>query len=118
MRWIPPPLEPEGVTNAMTVLLNQVEGAPMKTKISMRAIDLAKGSLQVCVVGQDGAVLSNRAMSRTRLAALLAEQPTCVVAMEACATSHHLGAAGAGLRARGPSGSSCLREAVCKAAEE
>jgi len=28
-------------------------------------------------------------MSRTRLAALLAEQSTCVVAMEACATSHH-----------------------------
>jgi hypothetical protein len=64
---------------------------PMKTKISMLAIDLAKGSFQVCAVGQDGAVLSNRAMSRTRLAALLAEQPTCVAAMEACATSHHWG---------------------------
>ncbi|RDC71400.1 IS110 family transposase, partial [Rhodovulum sp. 12E13] len=63
----------------------------MKTKISMLAINLAKGSFQVCAVGQDGAVLSNRAMSRTRLAALLAEQPTCVVAMEACATSHHWG---------------------------
>ena len=63
----------------------------MKTKISMLAIDLAKGSFQVCAVGQDGAVLSNRAMSRTRLAAMLAEQPTCVVAMEACATSHHWG---------------------------
>ena len=63
----------------------------METKISMLAIDLAKGSFQVCAVGQGGAVLSNRAMSRTRLAALLAEQPTCVVAMEACATSHHWG---------------------------
>ena len=91
MRWISPPLEPEGVTYAMTVLWNQAEGAPMKTKISMLAIDLAKGSFQVCAVGQDGAVLSNRALSRTRLAALLAEQPTCVVAMEACATSHHWG---------------------------
>ena len=30
-------------------------------------------------------------MSRTRLTALLAEQPTCKVAMEACATSHHWG---------------------------
>lgn len=63
----------------------------MKTKISMLAIDLAKGSFQVCAVGQDGAVVSNRSMSRTRLAALLAEQPACVVAMEACATSHHWG---------------------------
>jgi transposase len=63
----------------------------MKTKINMLAIDLAKGSFQVCAVGPDGAVLSNRAMSRTRLTTLLAEQPACVVAMEACATSHHWG---------------------------
>ena len=62
-----------------------------ETKISMLAIDLAKGSFQVCAVGSDGAVLSNRAMSRTRLASLLAEQPVCVVAVEACATSHHWG---------------------------
>ena len=89
MRWVPPPLEPEGVAYAMTVLWNQAEGAPMTTTISMLAVDLAKGSFQVCAVGQDGAVLSDRALSRTRLAALLAEQPTCVVAMEACATSHH-----------------------------
>ena len=59
-----------------------------KTKISMLAIDLAKGSFQVCAVGSDGAVLSNRAMSRTRLASLLAEQPVCVVAMEAYVTCH------------------------------
>lgn len=62
-----------------------------KMEISMLAIDLAKGSFQVCAVGSDGSVLSSRAMSRTRLASLLAEQPVCVVAMEACATSHHWG---------------------------
>ena len=61
------------------------------TEISMLAIDLAKSSFQVCGVGPDGAVLFNRAMSRTRLAALLADQPACAVAMEACATSHHWG---------------------------
>ena len=61
----------------------------MTKTISMLAIDLAKGSFQVCAVGADGEVLSNRAISRTRLASLLAEQPACVVAMEACATSHH-----------------------------
>lgn len=63
----------------------------MTTKISMLAIDLAKGSFQVCAVGPDGTVLYNRVLSRTRMAALLAEQPACVVAMEACATSHHWG---------------------------
>lgn len=63
----------------------------MTTKISTLAIDLAKGSFQVCAVAADGAVLYNRVMSRTRLAALLADQQACVVAMEACATSHHWG---------------------------
>ena len=44
----------------------------MTTKFSMLVIDLAKGSFQVCAVGPDGAVLYNRALSRTRLTALLA----------------------------------------------
>lgn len=61
----------------------------MTTKISMQAIDLAKGGFQVCAVATDGVVLYNRALSRTRFAKLLVEQPACVVAMEACATSHH-----------------------------
>ena len=63
----------------------------MTTKISMLAIDLAKGSFQVCAVGPGGMVIYNRALSRSRLIALLADQPACVVAMEACATSHHWG---------------------------
>lgn len=63
----------------------------MTSKISILAIDLAKGSFQVCAVGLDGMVVFNRAMSRTRLATLLADHPACIVAMEACATSHHWG---------------------------
>jgi hypothetical protein len=59
----------------------------MTTKINMLAIDLAKGSFQVRAVGLDGTVLYNRSLSRTRLATLLTEQPTCMVAMEACATA-------------------------------
>ncbi|PZX35803.1 hypothetical protein LY56_03591, partial [Roseinatronobacter thiooxidans] len=57
----------------------------MTSKISILAIDLARGSFQVCAVGQDGMVVFNRAMSRTRLATLLADHPACIVAMEACA---------------------------------
>jgi len=63
----------------------------MTSKISILAIDLAKGSFQVCAVGSDGTVLYNRALFRNRLATLLGEQPACIVAMEACATSHHWG---------------------------
>ncbi len=47
----------------------------MTTTINMPAIDLAKGSFQVCAVTADGAVLYNRVLSRMRLAALLAGQP-------------------------------------------
>ncbi|MBG6178609.1 transposase [Labrenzia sp. EL_208] len=61
------------------------------TGISMLAIDLAKGSFQVCAIGPNGSVVYNRALSRSRLIALLADQPACVVAMEACATSHYWG---------------------------
>ncbi|MGP9790233.1 hypothetical protein [Roseinatronobacter sp. NSM] len=59
----------------------------MTSKISILAIDLAKGRFQVCAVGPDGVVVFNRAMTRTRLA----DHPACIVAMEACATSHHWG---------------------------
>lgn len=40
----------------------------MTISISMLAIDLAKGSFQVCAVGPEGTVLYNRSLSRTRLA--------------------------------------------------
>lgn len=43
----------------------------MTRPINMLAIDLAKGSFQVCAIGREGAVLYNRMLSRTRLAALL-----------------------------------------------
>lgn len=60
-------------------------------QLSMLAVDPAKGSFQVCGVAPDGAVLFNRAMSRPRFLQYLTEQPACIVAMEACATSHHWG---------------------------
>ena len=61
------------------------------SEISILAIDLAKNSFQVCGVRSDGVVVFNRAVSRTRLIQLLSDQSPCVVAMEACATSHHWG---------------------------
>jgi hypothetical protein len=53
------------------------------TEISVLAIDLAKGSFQICAVGPGETVPYNRAMPRPRLASLLADQPSCVVAMGA-----------------------------------
>lgn len=61
------------------------------SEINMLAIDLAKRSFQVCAVESSGSVIFNRTFSRSKLMELLAGLSPCIVAMEACATSHHWG---------------------------
>jgi transposase len=58
------------------------------SNVYVLAIDLAKRSFQVCATECGGAVLFNRSVSRVRLMRLLQAQTPCIVAMEACATSH------------------------------
>ena len=60
-------------------------------EVSILAIDLAKHSFQVCGTSLEGEVIFNRKYSRPKLEQLLAEHPACLVAMEACGTSHHWG---------------------------
>ncbi|TWB83075.1 transposase [Nitrospirillum amazonense] len=66
------------------------------------AIDLAKRHFQVCATDFSGKVLFNRAFSRQKLMVFLSGQPRCIVAMEACSTSHYWGrlAEGAGHEVR------------------
>lgn len=53
-------------------------------------IDLAKKSMQVCLLGMDQKVLSNKKISRGKLMLELSKIDSDVpVAMEACGTSHH-----------------------------
>ncbi|MDF0603165.1 hypothetical protein P1J78_20680 [Psychromarinibacter sp. C21-152] len=59
--------------------------------ISILAIDLAKGSFQVCGVDASGTIMFTRAVSRPKLHWLLADQKACIVSMEACATAHYWG---------------------------
>jgi len=61
------------------------------SEISILAIDLAKNSFQVCGVKTDGVAVFNKSVSRSRLIQLLSDQKPCIVAMEACATSHYWG---------------------------
>ena len=61
------------------------------SEVHILAIDLAKPSFQVCPTAPGGAVLFNRRVSRARLEKILSEQAPCIVAMEACATSHYWG---------------------------
>ena len=56
-------------------------------------IDLAKRSFQVHGARPDGSVAFRKKLSRAKVLEFVASQPRCVVAMEACATSHHWGRA-------------------------
>ena len=52
-------------------------------------IDLAKRSFQVHGARADGSVAFRKKLSRAKVLDFVASQPRCVVAMEACASSHH-----------------------------
>jgi len=59
--------------------------------ISIIGIDLAKRSFQLHGAASDGSVAFRKKLSRPQLTAFLRELPECIVAMEACATSHYWG---------------------------
>lgn len=61
------------------------------TEVTMIGIDLAKRIFQVHGARADGSVAFRGALSREKLLPFLAAQPSCVVAMEACATAHGWG---------------------------
>jgi transposase len=56
-------------------------------------IDLAKRVFQAHGCGSDGRVVFRKKLSRSQLLPFLADQPPCIVAMEACATAHEWGRA-------------------------
>ena len=60
-------------------------------EVSIIGLDLAKNVFQAHGAAADGSVIFRRKLSRAQLLNFLAAQPPCVVAMEACASSHHWG---------------------------
>ncbi len=54
-------------------------------------IDLAKRSFQVHGARADGSVAFRKKLSRDKVLGFMASQPGCVVAMEACGSSHYWG---------------------------
>ena len=60
-------------------------------EVSIIGLDLAKHAFQVHGARADGTVAFRRKLSRAKLLAFFAEQPRCIVAMEACASAHHWG---------------------------
>jgi transposase len=57
----------------------------------MIGLDVAKAVFQAHGAGADGSVAFRRKLSRSQVAAFLAERPRCTVAMEACASAHYWG---------------------------
>ena len=62
-------------------------------EVSIIGLDLAKNVFQAHGAEADGSVVFRRKLSRAQLLKFLAEQPRCIVAMEACASAHHWGRA-------------------------
>ena len=60
-------------------------------EVTIIGIDLAKNSFQLHGARADGSVAFRKKLGRDRLMTFLAEQPHCIVAMEACATAHGWG---------------------------
>lgn len=59
------------------------------TPVTTVGIDLAKKSFQVFGADARGRQVFSKRLSRTRLAAFIAQLPVCTVAMEACGSAHY-----------------------------
>lgn len=61
------------------------------TEVSIIGVDLAKNVFQLHGARADGAVAFRKKVNRAQFLSFLAQQPRCLVAMEACATAHSWG---------------------------
>ncbi len=60
-------------------------------EVALIGVDLAKQVFQAHGAAADGSVIFRKKLPRNQFLSFLAEQPRCIVAMEACATSHGWG---------------------------
>lgn len=60
-------------------------------EVTIIGVDLAKRVFQAHGAAADGSVIFRKKLSRNQFLSFLAAQPRCIVAMEACATSHNWG---------------------------
>jgi transposase len=64
-------------------------GKASMVEVNMIGLDLAKPVFQAHGADASGAALFRKKLRRDQVLKFLAAQPTCTVAMEACASSHH-----------------------------
>ena len=58
------------------------------SEVTLIGIDMAKRVFQLHGARSDGSVAYRKKLSRGQLLAVVAQQPQCLIAMEACATAH------------------------------
>ncbi len=61
------------------------------SEVTIIGVDLAKRVFQLHGAYNDGAVAFRKKVSRGQFLAFVAQQPKCLIAMEACATAHGWG---------------------------
>ena len=64
-------------------------GEGIHEEVTIIGVDLAKNVFQLHGAAADGSVVFRKKLSRPQFARFMAEQPPCLVAMEACAGAHH-----------------------------
>jgi transposase len=85
--------------------------------ITTIGLDIAKSVFQVHGVDAEGNVVFRRQLKRRYVLAFFQKLPSCLVGIEACASSHHGHASSRRLPHRSPDAAG-LREALCEAAQE
>jgi transposase len=58
-------------------------------ELNIVGLDLAENSFQAHGSGVNGEVIFRKKLSRHKVLPFLESKPTCIVAMEACASSHY-----------------------------
>jgi transposase len=85
--------------------------------ITTIGLDIAKSVFQVHGVDAAGQVVIRRQLKRRSVLAFFQKLPSCLVGIEACASSHHWSRT-SGARPYRSADAASLRKALCKAAKE
>ena len=86
MAWMPPP---EGIAMCQGDTCEAITmGRASMSEVTIIGINLAKRVFQLHGARRDRSAVFRKKLSRGQLLAFVAQQPRCVVAMEACATAH------------------------------
>src|SRR5918998_1785570 len=85
MGWTPPRRH----RRAKVVVLRPPEREASVEEVSTIGLDLAKNVFQARGASASGAVVFRKKLRREQVLTFFAGQPRCLVAMEACASSHH-----------------------------